>query len=197
MSLFVIYYLTKFDDIILSGFWVIPKITSPNLCKPIHDVINYFTSICPFESWRCGKEGKKLHKLRCLENEKSFLDEIRNIFHSFWRVIIWWKNKKLKKKVGTSFKQTSKHDLLTKYFVFHSKVRMYKSTSECTTSSFLSNNGNRKDEKSVNFVCWVNKNYQKLLQKKNTEKQEMPIPIKTLHSIKRELIKKFDIMRDL
>ena len=26
----------------------------------IHDIINYFTSICPFESGRCGKEGKKL-----------------------------------------------------------------------------------------------------------------------------------------
>ena len=28
-----------------------------------------------------------------LEDEKSFLDEIKNIFHSFWRAIIWWKIK--------------------------------------------------------------------------------------------------------
>ena len=79
----VIYYLTKFDDIILSSFRVIPKITSANLCKPIHDIINYYTSIWPFEFGECGKEGKKLQKFEYLENEKSFLDEIQNIFHSF------------------------------------------------------------------------------------------------------------------
>ena len=45
--------------------------------------MNYSTSICPFESEKCGKEGKKLQKLEYLENEKSFLDEINNIFHSF------------------------------------------------------------------------------------------------------------------
>ena len=51
------------------------KITSTNLCKPIHDIINYSTSICPFELGRCGKEGKKLQKFEYLDNEKSFLDE--------------------------------------------------------------------------------------------------------------------------
>ena len=54
-----------------------------NLCKPILDIINYSTFICPFESGKCGKEGKKLQKFEYLENEKSFLDEIKNIFHSF------------------------------------------------------------------------------------------------------------------
>ena len=49
----------------------------------IHDIINYSTSICPFESEKCGKEGKKSQKLEYLENEKSFLDEIKNISHSF------------------------------------------------------------------------------------------------------------------
>ena len=39
--------------------------------------------MCPFESGNCGKEGKKLQKLEYLKNEKSFLDEIKNIFHSF------------------------------------------------------------------------------------------------------------------
>ena len=61
---------------------------------PIHD-INYPTSICPSESGNCGKEGKKLQKLEYLQNKKSFLDEMKNIFHSFWRTIIWWKNKNL------------------------------------------------------------------------------------------------------
>ena len=99
ITFLVIYYLTKFDIIIKSSFWVIPKIVSSNLCKPIHD-INYFTSIWPFESGKCWKEGKKLQKLEYLENEKSFLDEIKNIFHSFWRATISWKNKNLIKNSG-------------------------------------------------------------------------------------------------
>ena len=39
-----------------SGFLVIPKITSANLCKPTHDIINYSTSVCPFESGKFGKD---------------------------------------------------------------------------------------------------------------------------------------------
>ena len=77
------YYLTKFYDEISSSFLVIAKITSANLCRPIYDVINYSTSICPFEFGKCGKEGKKLQKFEYLENEKSFFDEIKNIFDSF------------------------------------------------------------------------------------------------------------------
>ena len=64
---------------------------SANLGKPIHDIINYCTSICPFESGMCQKEGKKIQKFENLENEKSFLDEMKNIFHSFERVIVWRK----------------------------------------------------------------------------------------------------------
>ena len=45
-----------------------------------HDIINYSTSICPFESGKCGKEGKKLPKFEYLENKKSFLDEIKKHF---------------------------------------------------------------------------------------------------------------------
>ena len=48
-----------------------------------HDIINYSTSICPFESGKCGKEGKNLQKFEYLENEKSFFDQIENIVHSF------------------------------------------------------------------------------------------------------------------
>ena len=48
----------------------------------VDDIINYSTSICPFESGNCGKEGKKLQTFEYLENEKSILDEIKNIFHS-------------------------------------------------------------------------------------------------------------------
>ena len=75
--------MTKFDDIMQSGFSVIPKITSANLCKPIHDIINYSTSICPFESRKFGKKSKKLQKFEYLDTEKSFLDEIKTFFIVF------------------------------------------------------------------------------------------------------------------
>ena len=45
-----------------------------------YDIINYYTSICSFESGKCGKEGEKLQKFEYLENGKSFLDKIKNIF---------------------------------------------------------------------------------------------------------------------
>ena len=104
IPLFVIYYLTKFDSVMWSSFWVIAKLVFPNLCKSIFDIINYSTSICPFESGKCRKEGKKSQKFEYLENKKSFLDEIKNTFDSFWRAIIWWQNKNLIKIADTSFK---------------------------------------------------------------------------------------------
>ena len=39
--------------------------------------------VFPFESEKCGKEGEKLQKIENIENEKSFFDEVENIFHSF------------------------------------------------------------------------------------------------------------------
>ena len=78
ISMLVIYYLTQFDGVLQSSFSVIPSITPANLCKPIYDIINYFIPICPFESGKCGKEEQKLQKIEYLENEKSFLDEIRH-----------------------------------------------------------------------------------------------------------------------
>ena len=83
IPLLVIYYLTRFDDVIQSGFLVIPKTASANLCKPIYDIINYNTFACPFESGKFGKDGKKLQIFEYLENEKSIFDEIKNIFHIF------------------------------------------------------------------------------------------------------------------
>ena len=48
----------------------------------MHD-INDSTSICPFEPGKSGKEDGKIQKFEYLEIEKSFLDEIKNIFYSF------------------------------------------------------------------------------------------------------------------
>ena len=39
--------------------------------------------MCPFESGKCRVKGKKIQKLEYFEKEKSCLDEIKNIFHSF------------------------------------------------------------------------------------------------------------------
>ena len=72
IPLLVMYYLNKFDDVIKSGCWVILKVASANLCKPIHDVINYSTSICPFESGNCGKEGKTSQKIDYLGKKRAF-----------------------------------------------------------------------------------------------------------------------------
>ena len=93
--LLMMYYLTKFDVALQSDFWVIPKITSANLCKPIHD-INYSTFICPLESWKCEREGKKLEKFEYLENKKNFLDEIKGLFYSFLKGYHLMKKKKKK-----------------------------------------------------------------------------------------------------
>ena len=54
--------------------------------------INYYIFIYHFESRKSGYEGEKK---RCLENQKSFSDEIKSIFHTFWKVTIWWKKIKI------------------------------------------------------------------------------------------------------
>ena len=42
-----------------------------------------------------GKGGKReIQTFEYLEKEKSFLDEIKSIFHNFVRAIIWWKKEK-------------------------------------------------------------------------------------------------------
>ena len=42
-------------------FELLQKVASANSCKSIHD-INYSNSICPFESEKYGKGGKKYKK---------------------------------------------------------------------------------------------------------------------------------------
>ena len=84
IPLFVIYCLTN----LIMQFKSILELFQKFYLE-IYD-INYSASICPFEYGKCWKEGKKLEYL---ENENSFLDEIKNIFHSYWRAIIWWKIK--------------------------------------------------------------------------------------------------------
>ena len=42
----------------------------------MHDIINYFTSICSVESGKSGKEKEKTQKLEYLQNGKGFLEKI-------------------------------------------------------------------------------------------------------------------------
>ena len=42
---------------------------------------------------RNGWQRGKIQKFEYLKNKKSSLDQIKNIFHSFWRSTIWWKMK--------------------------------------------------------------------------------------------------------
>ena len=86
ICLFVTYYLTKFDYLMLSSYWIIPKITSANLCKSINDIINYSTSMGHFWIWKLLRGREKITKFEYLGNEKSFLDEIKDIFHSFFKL---------------------------------------------------------------------------------------------------------------
>ena len=65
-------------------------------------------------------EGEKLQKFEYLENEKSFLDEIKNIFQSFWRAIIWEKNIKLIKIADTSYNDFISFFDFINYFDFKS-----------------------------------------------------------------------------
>ena len=55
----------------------------------MHGIINYSTSICPFESGISGKEEEKIQKFEYLEKKKSFLDEIKSIFHNYLRANVW------------------------------------------------------------------------------------------------------------
>ena len=76
---------------------------------------------CHFESGNCGKEGENYKK-----NKKSFLNEIKNIFHIFYMAIIWWKNKNLIKKADTSFNKETFLLKINKHLIWSKRsiVRM-------------------------------------------------------------------------
>ena len=68
-----------------------------------HKLFHFHLSFSISKEW---KATKKIQKFGYFENENSFLDEIKSIFHSFWKAIIWWKNKNFIKTADTSFKQS-------------------------------------------------------------------------------------------
>ena len=64
------------------------------LIYAVYDVINfkiYLQATLKAMADSKKKRGRKIQKYEYLENEKSFLDEIKSVFHSFLKAIIWWK----------------------------------------------------------------------------------------------------------
>ena len=62
------------------------------LIYAVYDVINfkiYLQATLKAMADSEKKRGRKIQKYEYLENEKSFLDEIKSIFHSFLKAIIW------------------------------------------------------------------------------------------------------------
>ena len=75
------------------------------LLKVANKMCYWFFFNHPLKQWptrrKRGKDGiRKIWE----KIEKSFFDEIKSIFDSFWRVIIWWKNKNSIQIADTSFK---------------------------------------------------------------------------------------------
>ena len=65
----------------------------------------YQVHIGTVDGWLGEKEGKtEIQKSEYLENKRSFSDEIKNIFLSFWRTIIWLQTIIWSKIVDTRFK---------------------------------------------------------------------------------------------
>ena len=58
----------------------------------------------------------EIQKFEYLENEESFLDEIKNIFHSFWRLSFGDESKFVKKKTskGTIYKCQNQTEMTVK-----------------------------------------------------------------------------------
>ena len=67
------YYLTKYGDVIWSDVWVIPKITSANVCKPIHDIINFNPlSFVFLHLESVERQGKKIKNLNISRTKGPF-----------------------------------------------------------------------------------------------------------------------------
>ena len=71
------------------------KITSASLCKQTHDIIIIPLTLVLLNMENVVREGKKLQKFEYLEKEKSFVDGIKSIFHSFFERLSF--DKKIKK----------------------------------------------------------------------------------------------------
>ena len=93
-SSLVIYYLTKFDSVINIKWFL-------SYFKKLHLQIyasQFMPLIIPLSFVLLSLES--VERKRKKYKNLSFLDEIKNILHSLWGAIIWWKNKNLIKNSG-------------------------------------------------------------------------------------------------
>ena len=79
--LLVMCYLTNFDDVI-HVFELFQKLHLLIYARLIHDILNYSISFVLL-NLESAEMKEKITKFEYLENEKSFLDETKSIFHSF------------------------------------------------------------------------------------------------------------------
>ena len=79
---------------------------------------------------------KSRQKLKYLENEKSFEDQIKNIFHHFWRAIIEANNKKILGGESPTLICRTSHGRCSVRKVF-SKISQNSQENTCTRGSFL------------------------------------------------------------
>ena len=64
------------------------------------------------------KKGKtEIQKFEYLEDEKSFSDEIKSIFHSFWRAIPWWKKSHICEESWAHLRISVSHLLMNLKFI--------------------------------------------------------------------------------
>ena len=82
----VMYCLTKYDDFLVIS--IIFKFMQGNSW---HHRLFHFQLSFWISKMRKGRE--KLQKIEYLQTKKNFFDVIKNIFYSFWRATLWWKNK--------------------------------------------------------------------------------------------------------
>ena len=100
IPLLVIYYVTKFDDVIKSGFWIIRK---NYICKFMqanswhHNLFHYHLF---FSAWQVWKGREKITKIWISRERKELFRWNKKHFSKFWRAIIWCKNKNLIKNGG-------------------------------------------------------------------------------------------------
>ena len=97
VSMSCLFYFLRYQTKCVIKFLFRPLMTSQPLRFIFHQ---------PLKQWLTGRKWRedRNKNFEYLKNNKSFLDEIKSIFHSFWRAIIWWQIKIWWKIADTSFK---------------------------------------------------------------------------------------------
>ena len=87
----LIYHTVILDASAQSGPWIIPKVTSAQLCKPIHDslIIAILPNYCKIAHLNLKNVEMKEKISKNWNIEKKILDGIKSIFDNFWIMFFW------------------------------------------------------------------------------------------------------------